>query len=390
MLSEEKTVQAKYKTILKKLALKSRNCFDCGAKNPNWGDIHFGLFVCFPCAGKHRSMGTHISFVRSTTFDGWSASNLKRMVAGGNTKAKEYFSKYGMRINKCKSHTEFYDGKIARRYKEILEREAQKVDLDVITPKLTPTYNFFALGLDDMIEDLPTTKAGNNVPTVKESEKSTETKSAITHGSEETNEMARFFNNMVVSSSKQKKPSPNRTKKSPEYMSTKPKRFARIVSVAHDDSASDDDFEAEMEKAKSRKKPLFPSEPVTKEKDEFVKSFASSKSMSKKKEIVESKKIGSSEVKAVFENKYGKTRGNKYMTSISSSDFQKDEGTKQMQLSQFQGATSIGSDAFFGREARENDEEIQWDEVRDEAVNKAKQLSEAAASWFSSVKDSLK
>lgn len=384
MLSEEKTVQANYKTILKKLALKSRNCFDCGAKNPNWGDIHFGIFVCFHCAGIHRSMGTHISFVRSTTFDGWSASNLKRMVAGGNTKAKEYFSKYGMRINKCKSHTEFYDGKIAKRYKEILEREAQKVDLDKITPKLTPTSSIFSHGLDDMIEDLPTVKVGDHLPTVKESEKSTETKLSIAHESEETNEMARFFNNMVVSSSKQKKPSPNRTKKSPECMTAKPKRYARVVSVAHDDSASDDDFEAEMEKAKNRKKPLFPIEHVTKEKNEFVQSF------SKKKEIVESKKIGSSEVKAVFENKYGKTRGNKCMTSISSSDFQKDERTKQMQLSQFQGATSIGSDAFFGRESVENEEEIQWDDVRDEAVNKAKQLSEAAASWFSSVKDSLK
>jgi len=96
------------------------------------------------------------------------------------------------------------------------------------------------------------------------------------------------------------------------------------------------------------------------------------------------------EVKTVFENKYGKKLGNKCMTSISSSDFQKDERTQHMQLGQFQGASSIGSDAFFGREVPDKGDEIHWDDVRDEAVNKAQQLSEAAASWFSSVKASLK
>jgi len=77
------------------------------------------------------------------------------------------------------------------------------------------------------------------------------------------------------------------------------------------------------------------------------------------------------------------------MTSISSSDFQKEESRQQMQLSQFQGATSIGSDALFGRQEVEAEDEINWDEVRDEAVSKAKQFSEAAAGWFSSVKDSF-
>jgi len=307
------------------------------------------------------------------------------MIAGGNTKAKEYFNKYGMRISKCKSHTEFYDGKIARRYKEILEREAKKVDLDVTSPKHSPSSTFFALGLDDMIEDLPT---------VKENVKNAVTKPSVTHGSKEPNEkpneMALFFNNMVVSSSKQKKPSPSRTKKSPESRMAKPRKLARVVSVADGDSASDDDFEAEMEKAKRRIKPLFPVKPVADEEDKFLQSFSSSRSKLQKEENIDSNKIGSSEVKTVFENKYGKTLGNKCMTSISSADFQKDESTQQMQVGQFQGATSIGSDAFFGREVPYNGDEIQWNDVRDEAVNKAQQLSQAAASWFSSVKDSLK
>jgi len=96
-------------------------------------------------------------------------------------------------------------------------------------------------------------------------------------------------------------------------------------------------------------------------------------------------------VKEVFENKYGKKWGEKGMTSISSSDFIRDDSAQVMRRAQYQNATSIGSDAFFGREVSPGrDDEIDWTNVRNEAINKAQQLTEAASSWFSSVKDSLR
>ncbi|PRP88438.1 centaurin beta [Planoprotostelium fungivorum] len=52
-------------------------CADCGSSNPEWASINLGVLMCIECSGFHRSMGVHISKVRSFTLDKWDPENLK-------------------------------------------------------------------------------------------------------------------------------------------------------------------------------------------------------------------------------------------------------------------------------------------------------------------------
>lgn len=47
----------------------NRACADCGNQDAKWASINLGVVVCIECSGAHRSLGVHISKVRSLTMD---------------------------------------------------------------------------------------------------------------------------------------------------------------------------------------------------------------------------------------------------------------------------------------------------------------------------------
>ncbi len=63
----------------------NRVCIDCGSPNPQWATAYFGILFCLECSGKHRSLGTHLTFVRSISMDSWKVHEIAAMRAGGNS-----------------------------------------------------------------------------------------------------------------------------------------------------------------------------------------------------------------------------------------------------------------------------------------------------------------
>jgi Putative GTPase activating protein for Arf/PH domain len=77
-------VKQKTSEHVAELMVKNLFCADCGMPKPDWASLNLGILICIECSAVHRSLGVHLSKVRSLKLDSLSVGEGLLLQSLGN------------------------------------------------------------------------------------------------------------------------------------------------------------------------------------------------------------------------------------------------------------------------------------------------------------------
>lgn len=113
---------------------ENKRCIDCGTAHPQWASVSYGTYFCLNCSGIHRSLGVHLSFVRSISMDTWNAKQKAMMELGGNANFKKFALEQGIDGFRIQDK---YNTVAAEYYRNMLKAKYDGTDLPALPPNGT-------------------------------------------------------------------------------------------------------------------------------------------------------------------------------------------------------------------------------------------------------------
>lgn len=100
----------------------NQRCVDCSSiEEVEWASLGFGTFLCLQCAGFHRSLGTHLTSVRSIKLDSWDSSkHVAALERGGNARFLNYIDVISAEFNTTYSIKTKYENPRLLYYTELI------------------------------------------------------------------------------------------------------------------------------------------------------------------------------------------------------------------------------------------------------------------------------